>query len=743
METIVEPTLVADARGLPIWFQPLDGPVTAALTFRVGVGDEPLVRRGFTHMIQHLALSDINDPLIEWDGFVDLNRTVFHATGPQHNVEQFMRNVVQNLGDLPLDRLPSERDVLAAESRRRGHTLAGELFSRRWGAQGWGTCAWWEMAVGSADADLLDHWRRASFSRANATLWMTGEPSPDFALALPDGHRMTTPVADDIVSGRAWFRHETNAVAFMVRAPRSHAASVGAQVIVANMERELRTRGLCSTVDSAWHRLDLRRAALVVTCETLPQREAELARAIVELLDDLARDVPSELIDEVRERRDAASTDDQARRHLDAWSLDLLLGRARTTAAAERAAEANVARANVRHEIDQMNRDLLLMVPPIVTIAAVDLPPYPALAAPPVEGRRHAYATLADAGDGKSALTVGPTGLALETPVVRTTVMWSHIAAVMRWQDGTRIVVDGRGQSIVVEPTRLEHGAEAIAEIDANTPANLAVRVGPRYATPVLPSASERTLKILDQVRTAITAALGLAIALGALLSRHHPVLGWPMVALGLVGMPWFAIISTRRPRPTVWDNANRRTNVPAHVDRDSWYIPGGMLLGWAAARGHLVKPWTIEFHADLKAFKSKDITGPELYRRLGGVLADDLLDDDANEFFADYLGQRNRGYDVDLGRAVDSDRYFEIADTWQMQAAVIKAVEASFKKWRRFGHRRVTRHLRRAGRLGGGPGAWRGPQSNEWAERVVQRRRRRRWSAVTPISTATPDRDR
>ena len=72
MQTIVEPTLAADRHGLPIWYQALDGPVTGALTFRVGIGDEPLVRRGFTHMVEHLALNNINDQMIQWNGYVDL-----------------------------------------------------------------------------------------------------------------------------------------------------------------------------------------------------------------------------------------------------------------------------------------------------------------------------------------------------------------------------------------------------------------------------------------------------------------------------------------------------------------------------------------------------------------------------------------------------------------------------------------------------------------------------------------------
>jgi zinc protease len=54
--------------------------------FRVGIGDEPLYRRGYTHLVEHLTLRDYDNPKVQWNGFVDLSRTVFHATGPQVEV---------------------------------------------------------------------------------------------------------------------------------------------------------------------------------------------------------------------------------------------------------------------------------------------------------------------------------------------------------------------------------------------------------------------------------------------------------------------------------------------------------------------------------------------------------------------------------------------------------------------------------------------------------------------------------
>jgi hypothetical protein len=55
LETLptVQRTTVA---GVPAWWAPADGPVTATLMFRTGHADETLANAGITHLVEHLAL---------------------------------------------------------------------------------------------------------------------------------------------------------------------------------------------------------------------------------------------------------------------------------------------------------------------------------------------------------------------------------------------------------------------------------------------------------------------------------------------------------------------------------------------------------------------------------------------------------------------------------------------------------------------------------------------------------------
>ena len=48
--------------GLRTFFAPVDGPVHAALSFRVGTADETLATHGVTHLVEHLVLAALGQP---------------------------------------------------------------------------------------------------------------------------------------------------------------------------------------------------------------------------------------------------------------------------------------------------------------------------------------------------------------------------------------------------------------------------------------------------------------------------------------------------------------------------------------------------------------------------------------------------------------------------------------------------------------------------------------------------------
>jgi zinc protease len=720
-----EPQLLLDRLGLPLWTARLDGPVTGALMFRVGSGDEPLTHRGLTHLTEHLALSSFHDRTLQWNGFVDLNRTVFHATGPQENVEQFLMHTARQLSRVDADLLRRERSVLTAEARSSAPSIVGDLLSRRYGTQQWGTAAWWEIAIPEVTVETIEEWQQRWFTRENAVIWMTAAPTPSMKIDLHSGARMLPFDPPELLSGRGWLRHDSRCVAMLARAERSHAIAAATGVIVSELHRTLRERGLGYSVQGFWHRLTAKRGALSVVTDLVAKRELEHVSVFLDVIDQLCSDIPDRVLEERRTAFEQVSATDYTRAQLDAWSLNLLLGMERTTAAAEWAEECHVTRDQIVIACDALRQDVLLALPPTVAPPESRLTKLDATRDVAVGGRPHKLRVLGVRDDAKVTLTVGESGISWQSSTATTTVRWDKVTALMRWRDGSRLAIDQRGSAVLVEPTRYHGGREAAAEVDRHIDPRLAVDVGSRYGTLVITDGPPKMLRRLTAMRKVSAAGIAILTLLsvgGAFVPRRVDPVGLVVAALGVAAFFAFAVVTTRRPSPFLWDNGNTRTNVPEELDRSTWYVPGGLLFGWAIQHGHLDARWAAAHQAELSMFAEGAMTAPVLYRTVGGLLGDDMLDEVVNEFFTDFLAQSNAGYNHDLRVAFPKISFFSIPDTAASQQVASRIVEKAFVDWHRYYRFRIPRHSRRLVR------SWEGPQSTYWAAGLVQRARRRRW---------------
>lgn len=178
---------------------PVEGPVTASVQFRVGIGDETLPQRGITHLVEHLVLSVDRSRDLEWNGFVDMTRTVFHARGDGSAVARWLDGVAERLHDLPLERLEHERRVLEAESLQRGGHIHDSALGLRYGVRGPGVAEFREVGLRRIDADELGSWAERFFTASNAVMWTSGH-LPALRLDLPDGDHHLPTLPDTIVS---------------------------------------------------------------------------------------------------------------------------------------------------------------------------------------------------------------------------------------------------------------------------------------------------------------------------------------------------------------------------------------------------------------------------------------------------------------------------------------------------------------------------------------------------------------
>ena len=170
------------ADGVPVLWCEAPGPFAGALTFRVGRADEDAHTAGISHLVEHLALFALGRRRFAVNGSVDATRTTFWATGSQEEVEGFLTDVANALGDLPLERLDAEQRVLLTEAESSpGGGPAASLLGARYGASRFGLLEIRELGLHRLGAEDVRAWARERFTAGNAVVWLTGPPSERFS----------------------------------------------------------------------------------------------------------------------------------------------------------------------------------------------------------------------------------------------------------------------------------------------------------------------------------------------------------------------------------------------------------------------------------------------------------------------------------------------------------------------------------------------------------------------------------
>lgn len=161
-----------DVDGVRTFFVPTGQTPFACLSFRVGLADETLVTHGWTHLLEHLAMHELDNPRIQANASVDLCTTDFYVSGDADDVVDFMRSLCRWLSEPDFAALDHERDVLEAESRSRNAGPTGQHLDYRYGPNGVGLASYRELGLRTADPDRLRSWAHRGFTAQNASLAM-------------------------------------------------------------------------------------------------------------------------------------------------------------------------------------------------------------------------------------------------------------------------------------------------------------------------------------------------------------------------------------------------------------------------------------------------------------------------------------------------------------------------------------------------------------------------------------------
>ena len=283
--------------GVPVLWTPAPAPLSAGLVFGVGRRDESFLRGGLTHLVEHLAMGSLGRTTLDCNATVDLTTTEFTASGQAARVAEFLRRICEALGDLPLDRLAVEVDVLRTEGGVVAPPAVGALLAERYGARGVGLAGFREPAMLSLTAQHVQDWARRYFVRGNAALWLTGPPPEGLSLPLVEGEapdRAPQPLLE--VATPALVEHPFDgAVALGSEAPRLPGLAAMTRILRDRVEDDLRhRRGLSYSVATEQVVVEGMRRFVAVTADCRDGQEAVVARALWQAAARLAESGASE-----------------------------------------------------------------------------------------------------------------------------------------------------------------------------------------------------------------------------------------------------------------------------------------------------------------------------------------------------------------------------------------------------------------------------------------------------------------
>lgn len=134
----------------------------------------------------------------------------------------------------------------------------------------------------------------------------------------------------------------------------------------------------------------------------------------------------------------------------------------------------------------------------------------------------------------------------------------------------------------------------------------------------------------------------------------------------------------------TAYDKAKYHYNAdfPEELPKLQAGVHCGFFLGWIIEQGFCSKTFAEDFHDDIKAFKQRKRTGPQLFMRIGGVFASDMLSDEGNAFTESYYNDYMMDYLFFLELEDDVKSAYHVPDTWDNYYRIAERLTDEYEYW-------------------------------------------------------------
>ncbi|MEU8237885.1 insulinase family protein [Actinoplanes missouriensis] len=459
--------------GIPTVLAPTTGPMHAGLVFRVGFADEPLARRGITHLVEHLALHAFGVADYHYNGATGTEHTFFHMQGAEADIVAFLNGVCTALNDLPMHRLPTEKEILRTEENTRGEGPTEALPLWRHGARDYGVATYPEWGLSGITPDDLRAWVAHYFTVENAVLWIAGPAVPaGLDLRLPHGARRPAPAPSSALPVRpAYFPGPSNVVAWDAVVDRSTSAGVFSGVLERALFRSLRQEsGLSYTVQAGYEPRAGGRAVITAFADALPEKQGAVLGGFVDVLASFRLG----LVDEAdvtavaNQRVEELTRAEENGTRLPGQAFNLLAGRPVQTVEDLIAEVRAVTAADVAAVASAAFADGLLMTPGRTGADWAGYTPAPRDSDSVVEGTR--YPSLEDQG---VTFVAGDRGVSVVDEGSAATVFYDQCSVLLTWPDGARRFVGHDGIQVTFEPSMYANGHAVVPALDARVPREL------------------------------------------------------------------------------------------------------------------------------------------------------------------------------------------------------------------------------------------------------------------------------
>ena len=583
------------------------------LRFRVGQADETLATRGFTHLAEHLALRDFEAATYPYNGGTGQTVTSFMALTSAANQVDFARTVCERLtaiadGTMDESVILHEAKVLKAEARQRQPGIVGALSSELFGAQGLGLFAHDELGLIDIPVSLFRQWVGRVFTKQNAVAAIHNEPHPDLSFeALLDGERLVvedpTPMHDNLPA----FVRVHGGVGLIAPMRRKNGNAALTAILSDAVTNDLRrSMGVSYAPSFGYSTLSDDWAFLVGVSDITSDSASAGPESFVRHIERLATDGPT---DEEVTRQRALWVESKGRVGAIAGRLEynaeaLLHGGTFTTDESIEEQWAALDVAMVATQAKELATSYLLGVPASADpeVRGVrELPQWTNVEAP--AGKKIAYRTgRAPAGPfGEPYLRLSESALSMVNEGHRSvTVQREDVAVLMRWHDGVHQLVATHGKGISIIPNRWSNPEGVLKTVKPWLAPHQTKLMGFRANDPDawdIPSLAQVTPKaIVQQVHI-------------------------------LDGVGW-----------------HLRDSAFGNRAASQAFVRGALSLGWLADRNLLADWVEAAIPEELAAYRSGEASRIELYQAVEGLLATDMMVDEAKVFLVALYAPKTPG---------------------------------------------------------------------------------------------------